>query len=227
MKSLYEYCVEQGNDILLRQWHPRKNGGLTPDCVVAGSEKKVWWICEKGHEWQAFVFSRTGGRHASCPYCSNQAVLEGYNDLATTHPVVAAQWHSELNGDLTPGRVTAGSRKKVWWRCSEGHEWQAFVFSRTGGRHTSCPYCSNKAVLSGYNDLTTVEPEVAEQWHPELNGDLTPEHVTAGCRKKVWWICEKGHEWQAAIAMRAGRRKTGCPICAGRAQKQSITDSKN
>jgi hypothetical protein len=57
---------------------------------------------------------------------------------------------------------------------------------------------------------------VAEQWHTELNGGLTPEMVIPGSKKKVWWVCPSGHVWKAAIYSRATGRKTGCPVCAGK-----------
>jgi glutaredoxin len=214
------------NPALAAQWHPTKNGDLTPQHVVAGSAKKVWWVCEKGHEWCAVIYSRAQG--SGCPYCNNRAVLEGFNDLTTTHPEVAKQWHPDLNGDLTPQHVMAGSLKKAWWVCEKGHAWEAVIASRAG-MSSGCPYCSGLKALPGFNDLATVEPEIAAQWHPELNGDLTPEHVTRGSDKKAWWICSEGHVWKATIGMRAGKRKTGCPVCAGIKRKdryKAIMDDK-
>ena len=76
-------------------------------------------------------------------------------------------------------------------------------------------------VLPGFNDLGTVEPEVARQWHPALNGTLTPELVTAGARRKVWWECDQGHVWKAAIYSRTGAQKCGCPVCAGRVRTKN------
>ncbi|HEY9740288.1 MAG TPA: zinc-ribbon domain-containing protein, partial [Coleofasciculaceae cyanobacterium] len=59
---------------LAGQWHPTKNGSLTPDQVVSGSHKKVWWKCSKesDHEWDAAIYSRVGGR--GCPYCGGRKV---------------------------------------------------------------------------------------------------------------------------------------------------------
>ena len=68
--------------------------------------------------------------------------MAGFNDLATTHPKIAAQWHSGLNGQLTPQMVTAGSHKKVWWICVEDHVWKAVVYSRTGKQQRGCPVCA-------------------------------------------------------------------------------------
>ena len=198
------------NPDLAAQWHPEKNGGLKPNEVMAGSGKKVWWRCEKGHEWQAAVNGRAK-QETGCPYCGNNKVLPGFNDLATTNPDLAAQWHPEKNGGLKPNEVMAGSGKKVWWRCEKGHEWQATIANRAKG--TGCPYCCGRTAARGVNDLATKRPDLAAQWHPTKNGELTPKDVTAGSKRKVWWRCERGHEWQAAVNGRAGSRATGCPYC--------------
>ena len=182
-KMLYDYCMEENNNTLLVQWDQEKNGDLTPQNVSTGSNRKVWWRCEKDHSWQDKVNNRVGGY--GCPVCAGRRIEVGYNDLATTHPHLAEQWDQEKNGDLTPQNVSAGSGKKVWWRCEKGHSWQADVNSRTRGR--GCPVCAGHQVEVGYNDLATKHPHHAEQWHPEKNGDLTPHMVTFGTTKKVWW----------------------------------------
>lgn len=132
------------------------------------------------------------------------------NTLAIANKELAAQWHPTKNGDLTPYDVTTGSNKKVWWLCEEGHEWQAIICNRALN-NTDCPYCTGKKVLKGYNDLATVRPEIAKQWHPTKNGNLKPEDVTEFSQKKVWWICSEGHEWQTTVAKRSQGR--GCPGC--------------
>ena len=212
--------VQEENDLattcpdLAKQWHPVRNGSLTPRDVTAGSHRKVWWRCEKGHEWQAAVFSRTANG-AGCPVCAGKTVLPGENDLKTLYPDIAGEWHAEKNGSLTPETVSPYSNRKVWWTCEKGHLYQAVVAART--EHSSgCPYCAGRRALPGFNDLAAVEPAVAAQWHPTLNGNLTPEMVTAGSRKKVWWQCAEGHVWKAAVYSRTGSQKSGCPVCAGK-----------
>lgn len=205
---------------LAAQWHPTKNGVLTPDGVSPGTRRKVWWRCEKGHEWKASVASRTYN-DCSCPFCTGKKVIEGENSLADRFPDIAAQWHPTRNEGLTPGQVTPQANRKVWWRCDLGHAYRAAVSARTVGG-SGCPYCSGRKVLPGFNDLSTKEPEVAKQWHPTLNGTLTPEMVTAGSHRKVWWECDLGHVWKAAIYSRTGPKKCGCPVCAGHvSQKRS------
>lgn len=196
---------------LARQWHPAKNGSLTPQQFTAASHHKAWWRCEKGHEWQAEIKSRVQG--AGCPVCAGRQVQPGENDLATRDPVLAAEWHPTKNGALTPRDVTPGSSRKVWWRCARGHEWQASIASRHRGN--GCPVCSSRQVLAGFNDLASQFPQIAGEWHPTKNGVLTPEQVTPASNRKVWWRCPLGHDYQATVASRT-RRHAGCPYCSGR-----------
>lgn len=203
---------------LARQWHPSRNGGLTPHDVAAGTRRKVWWRCDRGHAWQAIVAARAGNG-SGCPYCTGRMVIPGENDLASQFPEIAAQWHPARNGTLTPECVTPYSNKKVWWRCSLGHEYTAIVGARAVSS-SDCPYCAGRKVLPGFNDLATLEPEIAAQWHPTLNGSLTAEMVTVGAHRKVWWECPSGHVWKSMIYSRAGPQKCGCPVCAGRVKPE-------
>lgn len=205
------------NPILAKEWHPTRNGEIRPEQVSCGSRRIVWWRCSNGHEWQASVKSRSAGH--GCPYCAGKVVISGANDLATLFPELASEW-AEENGLLKPTDIGPYSHKKVWWRCGNGHVWQAIVYSRVW-EQCGCPYCANRKVLSGFNDLRTKYPDIADQWHQDLNGELTPETVLAGSNRKAWWICPQGHVWEAVIASRTGRRKTGCPVCAGNISKKA------
>ncbi len=183
--------------------HPKIAGeahGWNPTTVVAGSHRRVAWQCAKGHVWNAVVFNRSRG--AGCPICANQRVLVGYNDLATTDPDLAAQ----ADG-WDPTTVTAGTRKRLAWRCSWGHNWIASGSERAKGK--GCPYCAGVKVLAGYNDLATTDPDLAAQadgWDPTT--------VRGGKDQNQPWRCERGHRWTATIySRRAGR---GCPVCANK-----------
>lgn len=221
-KSLYDYCQENGRQYLLKEWRQKLNGELTPKQISYGSRKKAWWQCGHGHVWYAVVFNRTGA-DSGCPYCTGKKPWPGESDLASRRPDLAAEWHPTKNGEVSPRDVLEGSHYMAWWVCARGHEWRAMVKSRANG--SGCPYCANKKVLPGFNDLATLEPKIAAEWHPTLNGDLTPEQVTIGSHKKVWWQCGSGHVWQAVVYSRAGlgSRKSGCPICSGRYKAGNIT----
>jgi uncharacterized Zn-finger protein/very-short-patch-repair endonuclease len=212
IENLREY-TEKHNSILIsnpeiaREWNYEKNGNLKPEHFAANSNKKVWWKCEKGHEWEASIYSRNKGH--GCPYCSSIKVLKGYNDLQTVNPALAKEWNYEKNKELTPTDVMSNSGKRVWWKCGKGHEWQACIAHRNKG--SGCPYCSGRYAIEGENDLQTVNPSLAKEWNYEKNDGLTPMDVLPNSNKKVWWKCSEGHEWQARIADRNKGR--GCPIC--------------
>lgn len=132
--------------------------------------------------------------------------------LAARHRAVAREWHPTKNGDLTARDVARASGRTVWWRCAQGHEWQAPVYSRTLGGN-GCPYCSNKRVGKD-NSLRKLYPRIAREWHPQRNGELTSNDVTRGSKRRIWWRCRKGHEWQAPVHERTSGK--GCPYCAHR-----------
>ena len=97
---------------LLEQWDAQGNLPLTPDEISYGSKRKVWWRCEKGHRWQAVVYTRAGSG-TGCPVCTGKVPLAGETDLATLYPDLARQWHPVKNGALTPAQVLPGSHRMV------------------------------------------------------------------------------------------------------------------
>ena len=145
IENLREYTEKENsllflNPTLAKEWNYKKNGNLRPENVSKNSSKKVWWKCNKEHEWQATIDHRTSGY--GCPYCAGRCAIEGKNDLKTINPTLADEWNYEKNGDLMPQNFTASSGKKVWWKCKNGHEWQATIHNRNKG--TGCPYCSGR-----------------------------------------------------------------------------------
>lgn len=197
------------NPKLAGEWNYEKNGNLKPEDFMVGSNKKIWWVCNKEHEWQSTINNRNSG--TGCPYCSNKKILKGYNDLATINPRLASEWNYDKNTGLAPTDVGVNGNNKVWWKCDEGHEWQAAIYSRNTGY--GCPYCTGRNAVKGKNDLATLNPKLASEWNYKRNGDSKPEDFATGSHKKVWWKCEKGHEWQAIINNRT--KGTGCPYCSG------------
>ena len=206
---------------LMSEWDWGKNNelGYVPEKISMGSHTKVWWKCEKGHEWQAIVKDRTIG--TGCPYCSGNKILVGYNDFASCYPEVAKSWDYLKNGNIKPSSIGCGSDKKYWWKCEKGHEWQASPQNR---KTTGCPICDGKKVLIGYNDWATQFPKVAKEWNYEKNKAITPTMVTSGSNRRVWWKCKvcKG-EYEAIIVNRT-KRNSGCPYCVGQKVLKGFND---
>jgi hypothetical protein len=126
-----------------KQWHPRKNGSLTPHDVTAHSGVRVWWQCEVDttHVWQNKLQSRTS-MNTGCPYCRNLK-LAWSNCLQRCYPSVATEWHPVKNGDISPRDVVANTTKEHWWKCNRGHSWKAPVRRRTIDG-ANCPICKQK-----------------------------------------------------------------------------------
>ena len=201
-------CLNTANPSLSKQWHPTKNHPLTPKDVTPYSNKKAWWVCNKGHEWEARIGSRSLGN--GCPYCGRWKVCKD-NCLQTINPGLSKEWHPTKNGTLSQRHVFPNTERKVWWICSKKHVWQTSVAVRNKG--AGCPYCSGRKATRE-NCLQTINPQAAKEWHPTKNGSLTPRDVTAKAGRMVWWLCNRDHEWQNTVKNR--NRGTGCPYCAGR-----------
>lgn len=198
---------------LAAQWHPTRNGDLTPSKVTPASNKKIWWLGDCGHEWDAPPTSRTT-KGAGCPVCTGKRVVPGINDLSTTAPHLVGEWHPTRNAPLLPSMVTSRSSRKVWWLGQCGHEWEVAIGDRTA-YSTGCPYCfGNLRVSTGSNDLATLNPALADEWHPTRNRGLDPTEVRQFSTKKVWWLGDCGHEWRSTIAHRSNGR--ACPFCKGK-----------
>lgn len=347
-----ENCLATARPDIASEWHPEKNGSLTPNDVVAGANRKVWWKCKRGHEWLTTLNSRVSSG-TGCPKCSNQsslgelrilselmhvfpnaqhrkkvsgmeidifieelnigieydgkffhgdketkdrqkeqrlrelgvtlirvrepglkkispsdislkskevskddvnallgairqfsstpaideyltnnhfrnehlyrAFIENFpnplpgTSLLQTHPESANYWDYDRNHPLRPENFTKGSDFQVWWKCGVGHSTEASISGRVSD-FERCPICANKfGHITPERSLQIMYPDVAKTWHPTKNGGLLPSDVSPGSSKKVWWQCEKGHEFQAAVYSR--RRFKQCPRCSNFAER--------
>lgn len=217
IQIVYSNSLANTNPHIAAEWHPTKNGTLTPAMVTAGSQKKIWWKCPKGddHEWRANVSDRTKLNGSRCPVCKGLKIVFS-NCLASTHPEIANQWHSEKNENLTPFNVGSGSHKKVWWQCpvEKVHVWRTEVRVRAK-QMCGCPICGGLMAVPS-NSLATLYPQIAAEWHQSKNKKMTPNDIVPGSSKAVWWKCPKGddHVWLAKVADRTKPNGTNCPVCA-------------
>ena len=219
MKHITQPLSESHPDLLL-EWD-YENNTINPTQATRRSKEEVYWVCQTHqHRWKTKILNRTS-TGSGCPYCSNRKLLTGFNDLATTMPELLKTWHPTKNTTVSPHHISKSHRKKVWWQCEHGHEWEATPLSRALGN--SCPACSKRTMIRGVNDLATSLPEIAKQWHPTKNGTLTPFDIPKSDRtRKVWWIGACGHEWKTTAHSRSFGN--GCPICAGRLIVAGIND---
>ena len=211
MKSITQPLSESHPNLLL-EWDYERNKNLDPQIITRRSQENAHWICQAHqHRWMTKIRNRALA-NSGCPVCANKKILTGFNDLATTAPELLDSWHPTKNTTLSPYHIAKSYRQKVWWKGACGHEWEASPLSRSRGN--GCPICTKRTTTSGVNDLATVNPNLAKQWHPTKNGVLTPSMVSKSYRQKVWWKGTCGHEWEASPQSRS--RGNGCPVCAQR-----------
>lgn len=173
---------------------------IDPTQTINAGAKPVNWKCKLGHSYRMRIPDRKNGD--GCPYCSNRKLLVGFNDLSTTHPEIAA----EADG-WDPRTLVAGSNSARKWRCQLGHTWSTQPNARLSGRN--CPYCSNKKIWPGFNDLKSTHPELANRaigWNPET--------ISAGNDRLRTWLCPEGHHYRARATDLANGKS--CGVCSNR-----------
>lgn len=195
-------------------WHPVRNGDQSPGDYAPRSSVYAWWKCgvSPDHEWRAQIGSLVSG--SECPFCAVRGARASLsNSLARHHPDVAASWLGPLEGDASPWTVTVSSAVWVEWGCASGHRFDDRVYTRV--RSAGCPVCLNRRVAPE-NSLAALMPELAGQWHPDLNGPLRPTDVSIASGRTVWWTCEvaEDHVWPAKVANRV--RGNSCGMCTNR-----------
>lgn len=195
---------------LAKEWHPTKNGKLTPDDVTFRSGKKVWWQCSKGHGWRTTITHRNRG--SGCPYCTNRIFCKD-NSLRTLYPELSKEWHPTKNAPMTPDNIKSCLVKNIWWICKNGHVWKGALTSRKAGN--ICPQCKTES-----RSFATTHRHISKEWHPTKNGTLRPEHITSESSINIWWLCKNGHEWQGTIKAKA--KKIHCDVCFD--EKQRLTN---
>jgi hypothetical protein len=199
----------------LSKTHPKlakEADGWDPSTLTSGSNKKMGWICKKGHEWSAMVNNRS--RHGiGCPYCSGNKPISGQSDLATTHPQIAVDI---IDADAT--KISFGSNRKFKWLCTNGHLVNVSVVYRV--RH-GCAKCKPplKNVEIGVNDLNTTHPEIAKQAY-----GWDPKTLSAGSGKRREWICTNKHVWIAVVGKRTAKEPRNCPICSNQKVLSGFND---
>jgi len=206
---------------LMEKWAFEENEalGILPHQITAGSNKKVWWRCSAKHHLYLRTISKEATRNPQCPVCKeeNQKYLSDY-------PELLKEFAYELN-DISPEELTEGSDTRVKWRCKKhGHVWVTAPYHRIKEK-TGCPYCSNKKVLQGFNDLLTVNPPNLRYWDYDKNDKegILASNYTPASKQNAWWLCDKGHHTYNSI-VNVINRKTACFECM-EDKKQASADA--
>jgi hypothetical protein len=174
--------------------------GWDPTQFLASSNELKSWKCREGHVFERVINYRM---RAGCPVCTGKEVLEGFNDLHSQKPEIAAEAYG-----WDPRAISWGSKKVVLWKCPKDHVYDMAVGLRTSKRPQNCPICRGMRVQKGFNDLSTKFPEIAIEafgWDPST--------TSPGTHKVLEWKCSKGHLFKVSPNQRTSRT-SNCPTCA-------------
>ena len=136
---------------IAKLWDYEKNKELLPENIYFSSKKKVWWKCENcGKSYKMQLCTRIKAKTNYCFECKHNHIgsknrtnsINKKGNLVDINSPLLKEWNYERNTSIKPTEITAKSGITVWWKCSEGHEWEAKVYNRTYG--TGCPYCYQK-----------------------------------------------------------------------------------
>lgn len=196
------------------QLYQYDNPDIDINKLSSGSKTRVTWRCDKGHTWVRDPYSRFRKEKPSeCPYCTNTKLWSGYNDIDTVfsnnglHKEIS-EW-SPRNG-VVGKEVSAYSSKKYWWSCDKGHEYDMTPKNRLRGQ--GCPYCHNRRILVGFNDLLSNCPIVKYYWDSNKNSK-SPEEVIYGAKTSCWFICDNNHSFSYSSYNISRTGKVICAIC--------------
>jgi len=211
-RTCLENCLATLKPDIAEQWNPTKNKELTPFDVTPGCNKKVWWLCpDCNMPYDIIIYDRVN-QNQNCPFCAGKRVCN-WNCLETKFPKISKELHPTLNNEITGKDITPCSNKILIWLCPKCNMNYPGKPNERTNRNYGCPYCSGQKVCL-WNCLATLRPDLALQWHHTKNETLTPFDVVCGSHKKVFWKCDKGHEWEAIINNRTKKNHaTGCPEC--------------
>lgn len=193
---------------LAAQWHPTKNGDLTPRAIPSSYGTKVWWLCDRGHQWETSPNKRV--KNDECQQC----VIHLH--VTATNKTLLPELHPTKNINHRPNSIkhpVEANYVQLWWLCERGHEWQSSMVQRNKGK--TCPICSGDQIIEGETDLMSCYPFLATEWHPTKNEGKQLKEISIYRNTHSWWLCEKGHEWKASVTDMGLSYDggTGCPIC--------------
>ena len=114
-----------------------KNPKIKTNDLYSGYRSRMNFYCDLEHSWNALVSDVLQGH--GCPYCCNQRVLIGFNDLWTTDPDIAS-----LLTNLEDGYMyTRGSEAKLDFTCKDCGFISKHIINNATKYGAPCPKCSD------------------------------------------------------------------------------------
>jgi hypothetical protein len=185
-------CEQESLLALLRSIAKRWGGAcLSRHC----RNGKDWllWRCIQGHRWRARAEQIKRG--IWCAKCR----LPSPGDLGRMRRI------AHEHGGECLSKTYVDSATKLWWRCREGHEWDADPAAIVQG--SWCRICERGWGRS----RVRLSIEIMHEMAAERGGKCLSSSYN-GIYARLRWRCARGHEW-VSVANNI-RRGWWCPRCA-------------
>ncbi|WP_423798172.1 zinc-ribbon domain-containing protein [Neobacillus sp. SAB-20_R2A] len=192
-------CLAIKKGELCLEWHPIKNGELTPEKESYGSTQKVWWICQVcKHEWQENVNRRYHG--SPCPICKKKKIEE-----VKTTCLNEMKDYANSKGGVCLSDKYINAHKKLIFECKEGHRFEINA-NKIRTYSTWCRKCTFKEIADSQRGTIEDMKVLAKEKEGKCLSD-----VYINAREKLLWECKKGHTWEATPDN--VKRGSWCPTC--------------
>ena len=198
--------------------------------ITCSSNIKAVFFCKTcGNIYEARIHNKTN-KKSKCPYCSGKLPIKGVKDLATycknnNRQDILDSWDYDKNKD--PSEYLPNSTEIVYFKCKLGHIYRQRISDKIN-KKLNCPICSNRKLLSGYNDLETFcknNPEykfILDEWNYSKN-IKKPNEVFRSSHEKFWFKCEKNHSFKQDLHHRTSIIPRRCPYCSNKKSAAELT----
>ncbi len=201
----------------LLKFYDYKKNELPPEEVLISSwTPDTWWHCDEGHSFQRPVTEMC--KTTSCNICNRKVVVAGINDAQFTYPEIVDVWDYDKN-DCLPSEISDRSRDKYWFKCSEGHSYEAYLITMISNNF-QCLVCNNILLVPGINTLIDTHPELCKEISP--NEERNPSTLAKTATYSMMWRCEKcGGDYHYPVCDRE-LGDDDCPFCNNRYTKLGV-----
>lgn len=202
---------------LTSYWSSKNTQKIDEITLSEAKNKKYFWLCDccnlEFNEKLSIVldkFSNINNRELKkiCPYC-NKKIPKPEESLGYKKPFLKSEWLENINGDIY--NVFSNSNDIIEWICRKCHRNYKAKISNRAEDDKCCPYCSNRKLIKGINDLATTHPHLIKEWS-SLN-DRQLSYLTNKSSYKAWWNCSVCSNTYQQVVSQKFTSKISCPYC--------------
>lgn len=197
----------------------KKFGKLTVIEKIKNEKDKWLCKCDCGKEKITKYNYLIKGITKSCGCLKKEEINKKFilnendeNTLYNKFPNLIKEWNFKKNIDISPYKIPYASHKKVWWKCINGHEWEARIEDRSINK-SKCPYCSGKLVITGINDFLTLNPQFKNNIIDFKDAISSSSYST---KKNIFKCSKCGYIKETTYASLTNNKKFSCPICSNK-----------